>query len=136
MVHFKRKKQCLLCHAWFGEGRTSESYLCQRCEAEARAKGIKWQRYACKRCGRVFIRFKGADALCPDCIERKKRLGEEEKWSVPAGFDYDREYYCANCGKKFKPLTITYKNGRITKVAGWQTCSFECTRQMLDREGK
>lgn len=136
MTRFKRKKECLLCHKWFGEGRTPDTYLCPTCDAEAHAKGLSFRRSTCKRCGRVFLRYKGGGTLCPDCEERKKKMGEEEKWSCPAGFNYNKEYKCANCGKKFKPLTITYTNGRITKVAGWQTCSLKCTREMLDREGK
>lgn len=143
-VERPKAKRCELCNKSFipsTEKNKSSAFLCQACIKAAKEKGGWWSHRTCAHCGRRWLVWKNRAGLCPDCcqgwcVSKKQKNETSPAWICPAGFKKDKKHKCKNCGKEFMPYSITEKNGRITCVAGWRTCSWACTAELLKKEEK
>ncbi len=138
-----KAKKCELCGKMFIPNKTGAgSFLCMACRTAAKEKGGWWSHRTCAHCGRKWLVWMNQAGLCPDCsygwrVQRKQtEKTESPKWMKPAGYKENQTHKCKNCGKSFKPYEITYQKGRITCIAGWRTCSWNCTAALLKKEEK
>lgn len=125
-------KICKVCGKKFYRKSFPNAIMCEECKRKEKESKRKLRANVCKICGRKWNTYDGHQEICEECKDAGRN--PNENWTRPAGFNIDKLYHCANCGKEFKPYSITIKDGRFLNIAGWQTCSFECTKVLIEKE--